>query len=235
LNKACRNVEPDELSAVSPLKTKSVTITVSGGETVSECKTSADCTETCEGCREGKQICEQAKEICMECFTDFQCKEGYKCEENKCVKEIVQEPQVPAEGPLMGEGKPIDCGSDLDCFITASQNCQPANITHTITINIFGVEQTTTSYYEIKGLEAGKCIFYLRTEKIDLTFPPETPQDIVDQEKEIYKKLEGRDGTCKFNTNDLTAMLNRWKVGNFSTEDWDVAECQGNLFSYEIK
>jgi len=34
--------------------------------------------------------------------------------------------------------------------------------------------------------------------------------------------------TCKFNTEDLTAMLNRWKQGSFSTEDFDVAECEGD-------
>jgi hypothetical protein len=32
--------------------------------------------------------------------------------------------------------------------------------------------------------------------------------------------------TCKFNKEDLTAMLNRWKQGTSSTEDWDVAECE---------
>ena len=66
---------------------------------------------------------------------------------------------------------------------------------NTVTTDIFGVKQKTASYYEIRGLEAGKCIFYLRTEKVDLTFPPGTSQDIVEQQKEIYKKLEGRGGT----------------------------------------
>lgn len=145
----------------------------------------------------------------------------------------------------------IDCGTDIDCFIAASQNCKPAKVIYTNTVDIFGVKHTTTSYYEIKGLKAGKCTFYLRTEKIDLTFPPETPQDIVEQQKEGYKKLEGRDGTCKFNINDLTAILRKWKAGNFEgsisctfvngkwectqTGDWEVAEdCQGTFFSQEL-
>jgi len=136
------------------------------------------------------------------------------------------------QGGISVEG--IDCGTDFDCFIKSSQNCSPAKVTNTVTADLFRVKQTTTSLLEIKGIESDKCIFYIRTEKIDVTFTPETPQEKVDQLKEIYKKLEGRDGTCKFNTNDLTSMLNRWKEGAFSTEDWNVAECQGDYFSQQI-
>jgi len=148
-----------------------------------------------------------------------------KAPETTPTKQLTQKPTKPSG--------PTDCGTNMDCFIQASRNCNPAKVTHIVTTDIFGVKQTTTSYLEIKGLEAGKCIFYLRTEKIDLTFPPGTPQNIIDEQKEIYKKLEGKDGTCKFNTNDLTAMLNRWKLGIFSTGDFEVAECQGKYFSQE--
>ncbi len=140
---------------------------------------------------------------------------------------------IPKEESIEPAG-PIDCGTNLDCFITASQNCKPSKVTNTITTKIIGVEQTTTSFWEIKGLEENKCLFYIRTEKIDLIFPPEFSQEIVNQQKEIYKKLEGRDGTCKFNTNDLTSLLNRWKVGSFSTEDWAVAICEGTKFVQTI-
>ena len=85
-----------------------------------------------------------------------------------------------------------------------------------------------------------------------MEFPSNIPQEIVNQQKEIYKKLEGRDGTCKFNTNDLTAMLTRWDEGTFEsgtvsckltpsgnvckTEggDFGVAECQGTYFDFEL-
>ena len=91
--------------------------------------------------------------------------------------------------------------------------------------------------------------FYLRTEKIDVTFPSNTPQEEIDQQKAIFKKFEGRDGICKFNRNDLTSMLKRWKelsfdsgttsceltsTGNFvcKTEggDFGSAECKGTYF-----
>ena len=142
----------------------------------------------------------------------------------------------------------LDCKQDLKCLIQASINCEPAKVVNTITIDIFGVKQTNTSFFEIKGSEIDKCTFYLRTEKIDLVFPANIPQEVVNQQKEIYKKLEGREGTCKFNTSDLTEVLTRWEKGNFSsgnisckltpsgnvceTEggDFEVAECQGTYF-----
>jgi hypothetical protein len=149
------------------------------------------------------------------------------------------------EEKLLG---PIDCGTSIDCLISASKTCSPAKAINTVTFDIFGVKQTRTSFLEIKGKEAGKCIFYLRTEKIDLAFPPSIPQEVINQQKAIYKKLEGRDGTCKFNPGDLTAMLTRWKEGTFEsgtvsckltpsgnickTEggDFGVAECKGKYF-----
>jgi hypothetical protein len=36
----------------------------------------------------------------------------------------------------------------------------------------------------------------------------------------------GMQTTCKFAQEDLTAMLNRWKLGTFSSTDYDVAECE---------
>jgi len=124
----------------------------------------------------------------------------------------------------------MDCKQDFDCFIQASQNCKLAKVDYTTTTDIFGVKQTTKSFFEIKGAEATKCIFFLRTEKIDLAFPASVPPEIVSQQKEIYKKLEGRSGSCQFNTSDLTAMLSKWKQGNFSTEDFKAAECSGTYF-----
>ncbi|MFN3302015.1 MAG: hypothetical protein ACK413_03255 [Patescibacteria group bacterium] len=162
--------------------------------------------------------------------------------------EIKQPVSIPApeEKPL----EPIDCGTSIDCFISASETCSPAKTVYTVTVDIFGVKLTTTLFLELKGEETGKCVFYLRTEKIDLAFPSNVPQEVVNQQKAIYKKLEGRDGTCKFNTSDLTAMLKRWKEGTFEsgnvscqltpegnvnvckTEggDFGAAECQGTYF-----
>jgi len=142
----------------------------------------------------------------------------------------------------------LDCKQDLECLIQASVGCEPAKVIHSVITDNFGIKQTTVSFIEIKGLEAGRCNFYLRTEKIDLVFPADIPQEVINQQKEIYKKLEGRNGTCGFNTGDLTAMLTRWKKGIFESGavsceltpdgniceaeggDFGAAECQGTYF-----
>jgi hypothetical protein len=72
---------------IMPMKSISKTITVSGGEVVSECKDSEDCVESCENCEDGTLICSQGKEICIECITDTNCKDGYNCNENLCEPE----------------------------------------------------------------------------------------------------------------------------------------------------
>lgn len=130
--------------------------------------------------------------------------------------------QIQQVSPIPEQETPVvtsilDCKQDINCLIQASIDCKPAKVVNAVTTDIFGVKQTTTSFFEIKGSEAGKCNFYLRTEKIDLVFPENVTQEIINQEKEVYKKLEGRDGTCKFNTGDLTAMLTRWAKGTFDS------------------
>lgn len=82
-----RDIKYETLINIQPFKSESKDITVAGGQSKSECKTSADCKIPCEGCKEGKQICEQGKEICIDCFADLMCKSGYKCEQYKCVIE----------------------------------------------------------------------------------------------------------------------------------------------------
>ena len=82
---ALRDMKSETLLDIQPFKSMNKTITVVGGRSKSECKTSADCTTPCESCVKGKQICEQSKEICMDCFMDSMCQSGYVCEQNKCV------------------------------------------------------------------------------------------------------------------------------------------------------
>ena len=130
----------------------------------------------------------------------------------------------------------LDCGQDFDCFIQASQDCRLAKMGSTVTLDILGIgiQQTTTSLLEIRGVEKNKCTFYIRTENIDLEFPPTVSPETVNQQREIYETLEGREGICKFDTSELTSMFVGWKQGNLSTEDFEVAECQGNYFDQSL-
>jgi len=136
--------------------------------------------------------------------------------------------------PSPAKKETVDCNNDLGCLAKESENCNPSKVVNNNATDLFGVRQTTTSFFEIKGMELNKCVFYIRTEKIDLIFPPAVSQEIVNQQKEIYKKLEGRDGTCKFITGDLTAMLVRWENGHLSSDDFKTAECNGKYFDKSL-
>ena len=147
----------------------------------------------------------------------------------------------------------IDCGSNtqsqetvgdqpnFNCFINASENCEPSKLLNTVSVEIFGMLSTSTTYVELRGVEAGKCIYYQRTESNSVEFTDMMVQQMLDSgatQEEIDQQEQtandsaqqtvGLEKTCKFNTEDLTAMLNRWEEGSFSTEDWNVAECEGD-------
>jgi len=90
-------------------------------------------------------------------------------------------------------------------------------------------------------MESNKCIYYQRTESNSIEFTEEMVQQMledgatqeeIDQQEQTAndsaQEAVGMEKTCKFDTEDLTAMLNRWKQGSMSTEDWDVAECEGD-------
>jgi len=122
-----------------------------------------------------------------------------------------------------------------------------------IEINLFGILHEYDYTYKIKGIEDEKCVFYIKTESINLEFPEEIPQETVDEQNEIYDALEGREGKCKFDEPDLTEMLEKWKQGSYSsgevscelneemewecnTEggDFEKGECRGTYFVNDL-
>jgi len=147
---------------------------------------------------------------------------------------------------------PIDCGKavlmdienkknveaflrDSDCIIEASKTCDLAIITITLNYNYLKmVDVTATAFSEIRGLEENKCLFYMRVDKIDLWFSPLVPKKTVNEAETSADQLRGADGVCRFETADLTALLYKWREGNFSPEDFDTADCKGSLFDQNI-
>jgi hypothetical protein len=163
----------------------------------------------------------------------------------------------------------INCGSNtlsqgtqgdmpnFDCFIEASENCDPSKLLNTVTIEIFGILSTSITYMELKGMESGKCIYYQRTENNSIGFKDEvvqmmldggeTQEEINQQEQTANEAVQvtvGLEQTCKFDSDNLTAILNRWKEGSFSdgascnlvngefvceyTGDFENAECESS-------
>ena len=89
-----------------------------------------------------------------------------------------------------------DCLDNFDCFIQQAQSCKLSKL------------KSTTTSYEIKGMENGKCALYMKELQADASL----------------------DGTCRFSTSDLVMLLGKWKTGTFSTEDFKAAECSGKMF-----
>ena len=98
-----------------------------------------------------------------------------------------------------------DCMDNIDCFIDASKSCKASRLKFTSApVSMLGA-RTNNTLYETKGLEDGKCALYLKADSLD--------------------------GVCKYNmTVVLTASLSRWKAGNYSSNDFKIAECSGSMF-----
>ena len=142
-----------------------------------------------------------------------------------------------------------DCKSNFQCFIDASKNCEKTKVKKTYKTNVLGVEKTISNYYELRGIEDDKCLFYLRVESIDIEYSKELIWSMIDSgiSKDVIKQREkveniqtnakeGSEETCKIKTSDLTSVLETWKsdslkVGIFPNEVLSYAGCRGSYFS----
>lgn len=143
----------------------------------------------------------------------------------------------------------FDCGTTVnfqkfECFISAAKNCSPTKITSTVQADLFGLISESTTFYEIKGWQENKCVFYIKSMSGKVTFSQETIQRLLDsgttneqikqQEQELSETAQliaNRDGICKFvNTSNLISLLNKWQEGSFSTNDFKGVDCKGEYF-----
>ncbi len=136
-----------------------------------------------------------------------------------------------------------DCGTDMSCFVERSSDCTPAEVDFTATVEMFGTIQTYTDHYELRGLDAGRCVFYIKNKAFDIDYTDDTKQQLLDdgysQEeldeeiaatKEMAKGMVGTDGTCLYDTNTLHNILDRWNHGNMAEDDFDKGDCSGSYF-----
>ena len=132
---------------------------------------------------------------------------------------------------------------NLGKLIDASKTCKESNIKYINKISLFGIEQTTVTYFEIKGLKEDKCELYIRSDKITIELSDEfqrsylssggtqaeLDQLIIETNRE-GDALEGKDGTCSFDVSYLTNLLEEWNVGTFSNDYVEEGNCQGTMF-----
>lgn len=158
------------------------------------------------------------------------------------------------ESSIQGESSSVESSiqgeSNFDCFIDATKSCAKSKFRYTLDLNWLGAEQTSTYYYEIKGMQSGSCIFYIKLENADLSYSDITVQEFLDrgmsqeeinqleqETRNLLKSEIGKNGTCRYADNQqLTKLLNYWKQRNFSTEStegFDNLNCSGRYFEIE--
>jgi len=202
-----------------------------------ECTSDSDCDE------EEECVSNECEEV-PECSVATDCEQGYECNSEECV-----------------EQDQTDCGDDWDCLVTQSETCSLAAFDFFLVTDMFGVEQTTSSYYEIQGYEGGFCEFHLEYVDLQVEYSDEVMQNLIDggmtleeaQQQEddlndLYDQLVGREGSCLFENSYLTDMIDDWSDGQFSggatcslvdglwectySGHWANAEsCQGEYFN----
>jgi len=144
---------------------------------------------------------------------------------------------------------PFDCGASMNCLIEKSNSCALSKATVSQPVNFFGAIINTTSYFQINGTDQGKCLFYIKTLNISLRYDDQTVQQLLksgvtmaqirETEKNASENAEKSgvlmDDVCRFEQKDLTNLLTRWAVGNFSSNDYKNAECTGKVFGTTAK
>lgn len=153
----------------------------------------------------------------------------------------------------------LECGQDWDCLINASQICSLTSFSSVGSTSIFKVIINSSTLIELKGIETNKCVYYQRTESMNIEYSQELIQQMLNsgmtqqeidlaeqQANESAQQTIGLELTCKFVPENLTAMLIRWKEGDVSSGfsctlsseganctyigDFEGAECQSSCY-----
>lgn len=181
-----------------------------------------------------KKISENSCQEDWDCNDWGECIGGLRfrtCEDlNSCVTNDGR-PEEEEECVIDGSDNqvPINCGTNWECFIVASENCTKANMTKVSSIDFFGLIITSEYLREIKGFRDNKCIYYQRLINSSYEFNDtlveiykaanKSDEEIALEEQMIndeYKKSIGLEDTCSFPPEDLKGLLQKWQQGSFS-------------------
>lgn len=149
--------------------------------------------------------------------------------------------------------------NDWSCMANAAETCSLANLTDDLSTELpvfgafieseeyrnAGIKVDARTFYEIYPTTNGsRCGLKLRPEQMTFSYNEEaikmfqevigmTIEEIKENEEfynEDYNLLEGLEGFCNFDKNDLFLLVTRWSEGAFSSTDFDAVECEGEYF-----
>jgi hypothetical protein len=111
-------------------------------------------------------------------------------------------------------------------------------------VNIFGVNSTSTTYTETKGVVDGKCVLYKKILKNSVAYTDSlkaqlaksgmAADNIAATETKANAQaaaMESRDSTCHYPLAGFDTMISGWSKGTFSasSDDWAKYECTGTM------
>ncbi len=122
---------------------------------------------------------------------------------------------------------------DFGCFAEASTNCSPARVRLQVALPLTGTELEITQLYEIRGMEGDQCLFRSQVERVATRLDERSvPREQLQRQRQliaaILTGIEWLDVTCRFEPDQLTAMLNRWvTIPVIVNTELDRPECTG--------
>ena len=140
------------------------------------------------------------------------------------------------EGNTVG---PITCANnDLSCFISAAQKCSPSSVEWNMSLNLFGIVETTQSHLTVSGGSVNACSFSERLDSANVTIPSSTitqaeakgttaaqiQQQIAQSNAQAQQSI-GTITKCTFTASYLTQVLTKWSEGSGSSNDLPSSEC----------
>lgn len=145
-----------------------------------------------------------------------------------------------AENPFADLPLEMSQECDFEGLAEASRECRPTEIVCSGTMNWWGIILSAVTRYEIRGMEAGKCVLSQRTEDYDLRFDDVlvekmlaegATQEEIDRGEQEARDLAraqtiGLEQICKFDTSDLVFLFDQMNEGVFSSSDWEAGDCE---------
>lgn len=143
------------------------------------------------------------------------------------------------------EEAPRDCEADFACFTSAGATCAPARVLRPMATEGQGILLVGSMLFELRGMQADRCVLYERTERAILRLADETVDQLLAagfEEDQIRRQEEalsqaygesvaGMDGTCRLPAAQLASLLQHLNDG----DDIPFAEyqpyCEGPMFT----
>jgi len=114
-----------------------------------------------------------------------------------------------------------DCGTNLDCFIEAAQNCSSATVSKTESVYEGNFKKKMT--YQIKGQESEKCIL-ITTIEMEGYIDSIRAKEGKTTNKEMAKQ-KAAEISCEFDRNELVSAIQDLKIGG-NTLNKKISTCK---------